>query len=233
MSNKETLQSHNTTISTNNSTIDNLISRINNLPEATTGEDLTSELNTYESHLTTQETTIEDIINALQDKASGNPEIEDSLLTRTITSYTNNRINIIGGHALRGAPITSINCPNVTTIEAYGLDSCSSLVNVNLPKVTTLKNYAMQNCKALVRLEFLQKITTQGAVWNGCSSLTTLILRGSTMSGLGNKNCFTGTPIASGTGYIYVPDNLVNTYKANTNWSNYANQIKPLSELGV
>lgn len=157
--------------------------------------------------------------------------VEDSIVTRTITSYTNDRIKVIGGHAFRGAGLTSLNCPNVTSIEAYGLDSCSSLVDVNLPKVTSLKNYAMQGCKALARLEFPEKITTQGAVWNNCSSLTTLILRGNTMSGLGNKNCFTNTPIASGTGYIYVPDDLVDAYKANTNWSTYASQIKGLSEL--
>lgn len=157
--------------------------------------------------------------------------IEDGLVTRTITSYTNDRITIIGGHALRYAKITSLNCPNVTTIEAYALDNCTLLVDVNLPKVNSLKNYAMQNCKALVRLEFQQKITTQGAAWTNCSAFTTLILRGTEMSRLGNKNCFTGTPIASGTGYIYVPDNLVDSYKSSTNWSTYADQIKPLSEL--
>lgn len=163
----------------------------------------------------------------------GSTEIEDSIITRTITSYTNDRITIIGAQAFRGSKITSISCPNVTSVEAYGLDSCTSLVDVNLPKVNSLKNYAMQNCKALVRLEFPNKITTQGAVWTNCTALTTLILRGSTMSGLGNKNCLQGTPIASGTGYVYVPDNLVNNYKSATNWSTYASQIKPISELEV
>lgn len=161
----------------------------------------------------------------------GDTSIEDGIVTRTITSYSNDRINIIGAQAFRGSKITNIDCPNVTSVEAYGLESCSSLVDVNLPKVNYLKNYAMQNCKALVRLEFPLKITTQGAVWINCTALTTLILRGSTMSALGNKNCFNGTPIATGTGYIYVPDDLVDTYKANTNWANFADQIKGLSEL--
>lgn len=44
-------------------------------------------------------------------------------------------------------------------------------------------------------------------------------------------NAFTGTKIASGTGYVYVPDELVEEYKVATNWSTFANQIKPLSEL--
>ena len=31
-------------------------------------------------------------------------------------------------------------------------------------------------------------------------------------------------------GKIYVPDNSVDAYKAATNWSQYADRIKPLSE---
>ena len=48
---------------------------------------------------------------------------------------------------------------------------------------------------------------------------------------LSNANVFTGTPIASGTGFIYVPDEAVETYKTATNWNTYASQIKGLSEI--
>ena len=47
---------------------------------------------------------------------------------------------------------------------------------------------------------------------------------------LTSKYALYNTPIAKGTGYIYVPDALVNDYKKATNWSVFANQIKPLSE---
>ena len=46
-----------------------------------------------------------------------------------------------------------------------------------------------------------------------------------------SSNVFANSSVASGTGFIYVPDDLVNSYKAHTNWSAYASQIKPLSEL--
>lgn len=259
MNNTDIINSYNTRLTENNLDLDDIIATINNLPEAggggitptgtiTIDENGTYDVTNYASAnvdidigvfpagaMEITENGPYDVTDfAVVDvnvPTGGDTTIEDSIVTRTITSYTNNRITLIGNHAFRGSKITSINCSNVTSIEAYGLDSCSSLVDVNLPKVNSLKNYAMQNCKALVRLEFQQKITTQGAVWLNCSALTTLVLRGSTMSALGNKNCFNGTPIASGTGYIYVPDNLVDTYKANTNWANYANQIKGLSEL--
>ena len=51
-----------------------------------------------------------------------------------------------------------------------------------------------------------------------------------TLSGWG---WFGGTPIASGTGYIYVPSTLVETYKTATNWSTFANQFRALEDYTV
>lgn len=46
-----------------------------------------------------------------------------------------------------------------------------------------------------------------------------------------NSNDLEGTTIKKGTGYVYVPDDMVDTYKSATNWSTYASQIKGMSEL--
>ena len=46
-----------------------------------------------------------------------------------------------------------------------------------------------------------------------------------------NSNDLKGTTIENGTGYVYVPDDMVDTYKSATNWSTYASQIKGMSEL--
>ena len=46
-----------------------------------------------------------------------------------------------------------------------------------------------------------------------------------TIPTLTNTSAFTNTPIASGTGWIVINDELVNTLKAETNWSTYASQI--------
>lgn len=205
----------------------------NAISNITTSEDLTNELTTQNTLITTQETTIDDIVSALQGKGSGggSTEIEDSIVSRTITDYTNDRILTLGNHVFRGSGLKSVSLAKATTIMAYAFDSCASLTSVNLPKVAKLNSYAFQNCTSLARLEFLQPIETQVAVWIGCSSLKTLILRGSTVSKLSSTNCFTRTPIADGTGYVYVPDNLVSSYKSASNWSDIASQIKGVSEL--
>lgn len=65
-----------------------------------------------------------------------------------------------------------------------------------------------------------------------CSNLTKIVLHSNTLCSLPNIYVLSNTPIANGTGFIYVNDDLVETYKSATNWTTYANQIKPISELG-
>lgn len=72
--------------------------------------------------------------------------------------------------------------------------------------------------------------STQG-IFQRTDSLTTLIIDSPEVFNLSGSNPFTGSGIASGTGYVYVPDNLVSSYQAANVWSTYASQIKGLSEL--
>lgn len=65
-----------------------------------------------------------------------------------------------------------------------------------------------------------------------CTNLEKLILKTTAqVISLSSVNAFTGTKIANGEGYIFVPDALLSNYKSATNWSTFANQIKALSEL--
>lgn len=67
-------------------------------------------------------------------------------------------------------------------------------------------------------------------VFKDCGALTSLILAGEYVASLGSTTSFTNTPIANGTGYIYVPSALVNDYKGATNWSAFADQIRALED---
>lgn len=67
-------------------------------------------------------------------------------------------------------------------------------------------------------------------IFDNCENLTKLVLDFRGFAYTNYTNIFTKTPIANGTGYIYVPDDLVDTVKALKGWSTYADQIKPLSE---
>jgi hypothetical protein len=126
--------------------------------------------------------------------------------------------------------LETVNLPECITVGSAAFTECKKLQNVNIPKCTIINDSAFQRCNfKKIDLTVVEKIKAY-AFWN-CKSLECVkILNTETVCALADKDAFSNTPIANGTGYIYVPDALVNDYKKATNWSVYANQIKPLSE---
>lgn len=136
--------------------------------------------------------------------------ITDSILDRSITEYVNNTVKVPGLYAF-----------------AY----CRSLTKIRCDAVTRLGNYSLRDCTALTEARFDSLTTISTQVFMNCSALVKLVLGSSTLCELTNVNAFQSSAIANSTGYVYVPDNLVDSYKSATNWVTYANQIKPISEL--
>lgn len=162
-------------------------------------------------------------------------------------------VETIGERAFRGCTgLTEISLPNCTRIDDYAFQSCSNITKIDVPELKSMGGYAMQSTgiahAVFQKLEVLGTADLYGCwkmhtcdlhictsisstAFPYCSALKTLILRSPTMCTIGGGNPFQNTPIASGKGFIYVPDNLVEDYKTATNWSTYASQIKPISEL--
>ena len=96
--------------------------------------------------------------------------------------------------------------------------------------VTSIGSSAFSGCYKLTTADF-QAITSIGSnAFIGCSALTALILRSEAITDLWDAKAFGSTPIASGTGYIYVPSSLVDSYKVASNWSAYAEQIRAIED---
>ena len=103
-------------------------------------------------------------------------------------------------------------------------------MSVNAPQTTIVDGWAFYNTP-VIKLEFPRLVNINGdKAFMNCKNLSVLLLANNKVCTLANSNAFTGTPIASGTGYIYVNDDLVDSYKLATNWTVYKNQIKPISE---
>lgn len=178
----------------------------------------------------------------------------DSFITREISGvYTNNRVTQIGQYAFANCKeLTEINFSQVTIIKGCAFMNCSKLSLISLPMAERIEDHAFWNtaiiegnflkatyigfnvfnASTVRKLEFSKLSRIGQYAFNGATQLDTLILRNSTMCTLANTtDTFAKTKIAAGTGYIYVPDNLVDSYKTATNWVTFANQIKPISEL--
>ena len=251
----------------------------------------------------TDEMTLNQMAVEIDEIASGNTEVEDALLTRTLTSYENDRITELGRYGLQGmrlmetvslpnlvkTPIDafadctalkhvslpkytglqggsrmfircsaltddSFDIPNLIHTNAWDFQECTGLTkipyesqldyvgdmsfrncliqSVNLPNVTGIGYSSFYDCKSLGRVDVgvKQRKTLRRDTFNGCSALETCILRADAFLPMENTSAFKGTPIESGTGYIYVPSALVDQYKAATNWTVYADQIRAIED---
>lgn len=172
--------------------------------------------------------------------------------------YENDRVTTIGHGVFHSCGyLESVSFPNVTTVGAAAFANCSMLSSVNLPVAITLGEGAFNTSRQLTDVvipavssvgqtcffrcsNYLQIVDLPSATTIGnqafaeCSKLICLVLRNVLgVCTISNKNVLNSTPIASGTGYIYVPRALVTSYATATNWNTYANQFRSLEDYTV
>jgi hypothetical protein len=101
-------------------------------------------------------------------------ESEDAIVTRTLSSYFNNRVTSIGQGAFADAQnLKSVDFPNVKTIGSYAFSGCSSLTTVSFPACTTIDKSAFFNCFSLTAASFPACVTIGSYAFWFCSSMTT------------------------------------------------------------
>ena len=120
---------------------------------------------------------------------------------------------------------------DVTLVAYYAFRKCSKLKTAKFPKATTLQQSCLHDCAALTTVDLGAATSIAADSMKSDSVLVTLIIRTtSKVCTMANTNALSSTKIASGTGYIYVPRALVDSYKSASNWSTYANQIRAIED---
>ena len=157
-----------------------------------------------------QSLSVINIISAISTLARG---AFDGVQLSGVVNFEN--LTEIGPYALRNTNVTKVIFPAIITLPAQknydGIFSyCSHLVLVDIG----------ENCTAIGDRSLGRYVGTQGID-------ITLIVRASTPPSLGGP--LIGIASAN-IGSIFVPDASVEAYKQATNWSLYADVIKPLSE---
>lgn len=150
---------------------------------------------------------------------------------RDISLTLDENITTIGKYCFYGCTNLTINkLPDaLTKIDANAFQYCTNLVIDTIPAINNLGNECFRGCKNITKLTWLATTPTPISSEFRDTGLTTLILPNATSVSSFSSTAFTNTPIASGTGAIYVPDNMVDSFKTG-NWSSLADYIHPISE---
>lgn len=197
-------------------------------------------------------------------QTGGGEDLLELMCSQTLTEYSNDTITKIGAPCFYGqSKLTKVSLPNCEAITGIAFRDCYVLADVNLPKLRGCENNLFRNCSSLVKVsfpghsgridvsafegctklqcaDFAEINANQGIASYGfgnCSSLTALIIRSETvMAKLAAVAGLTGTPIASGTGYIYVhrvflnDSDVTKDYRRATNWATYADQFRAIED---
>lgn len=175
------------------------------------------------------------------DKATANVSVEagvdylEQRITNTLTSYSNSKAMVIALYAFDGCTkLTSVYIPYATGFGALAFANTSIAEYVNIsPKPVRIGTLAFSDVAAITKIDFLNVSQIDGQAFIRDSKLVTAIFRNTErVPRLASTNvgAFFQTPIADGTGYIYVPATMVDSYKAATNWSVYADQIRAIED---
>ena len=143
-----------------------------------------------------------------------------------------NCVSITGGSSFPQTSLKHVNAPKLETLAASAF-SATLLEEIELPSLLTFVNQGQFNACTLLKYADLGKVNRiSRQCFQDCVALEAVVLRKTDeITTLENVNAFTGSGVALGTGYVYVTDALVNSYKAASGWSTYATQIKGISEL--
>lgn len=127
--------------------------------------------------------------------------------------------------------LASMSFPACKFIGARAFERCSTLTSVNFPICSYIGYIAFAYCYSLTSANFPACTTIGTSAFNRCYNLISLYLTGSSLCTLSSSDVFTSTPIggysasAGGYGSIYVPQSLLTSYQAATNWTYFSSRF--------
>ena len=192
----------------------------------------------------------------------GGGEVSDDYVVEinppnTIKTYTDNFSCIIPDNQFKGfTELTTITAPYVAKIGKHAFDGCGKLTDIDVNLLGDIGDYAFNNCYVLgprfiigsiselgigaftncTNLEMIQMNIQNLAdkLFSGCTKLKAIIDRTeSSALPLQHPSAFEGTPIANGTGYIYVASKHFADFQADDSWAPYINQFRILEDYTV
>lgn len=114
--------------------------------------------------------------------------------------------------------VESVNFPNLKHVDSYSISSISSLKTLSLPSLIEASSWSLSRL-GVEKAEFRDIQKLNGSAFANGSSLKYMIFRGNHMCELENR-----TGLSTKINF-YVKRSLLDTYKADSEWSNLADRI--------
>lgn len=192
-------------------------------------------------------------ITDLPSGGGGGTEMEDALVMRTISEYSNDRVSMVSQYTFyHYSNLKSIELSNCMYIYGSAFYNCSKLVSVNLPLCRYISENAFTLCYSLTSIELPNCLSVSNYVFHGCSRLTlvslpkvmylgfstfyscsrlTQVYLNSVSSVTSIKSTtFSGCPKLT---YVHVPSSLVNAFRTAQYWSSISNKIVAYGEVAT
>ena len=119
----------------------------------------------------------EEDINILFEENLFTTSIEDAIVTGTITTYSNHRINKISRCFMGASSLTYVDLPYITQIPINGFQGCSKLKTINIPSATTLIDQAFFQCTSLETIDLPSVTSIKSNVFTGENCIILLWFR--------------------------------------------------------
>ena len=99
--------------------------------------------------------------------------LEDTLVSRALTSYSNSTVSYIGSYAFASASLKTVSFKNCTTIHDGAFASCPTLTSVSFPACTTIGAEAFYSCTSLSTIYFPKCEVIGSRAFSNCDKLVT------------------------------------------------------------
>ena len=108
---------------------------------------------------------------------------------------------------------------NASQIRQYAFMRADKLKTAKFPEATTIGSSAFSNCSGLTTIDFSKLTEINSGFFSSCNNLDTMIFRSNFVVDLKSSGFNVGKfGFNKSGGKIYVPQNLVNSYKNDTKW---------------
>ena len=151
--------------------------------------------------------------------------LNNSLVTSIKASYCSGNTNL-----------TELSLPNCTSIGTYGFSGCSNLTSIYLPKLVSTGTNAFENCDKLTSVTLDSLTAINSYAFYSCDKLEVLVLPKCTSISSGLNGCYKLRSLTLGANQVcslsvrlphsgsqhiivYVPSDLIESYKVASNWS--------------